>query len=122
MAITDSAEALAFPREAVAYDEHFVTRVARLARDESVELVVVGRPVSLGGRETPSTAFADELVGQLRAGLDVMVVTHDERLTTTAAQRSLTSAGVKARDHRSRIDSAAAVVMLQHFADVRRVR
>lgn len=122
VAITDSAETLAFPREAVAYDEHFVTRVASLARDEGVELVVVGRPVSLAGRDTPSTTFADELAARLRAQLDVSVVQHDERLTTTAAQRSLTSAGVRARHHRSRIDSASAVVMLQHFADARRAR
>ena len=120
VAITNSAETMAFPREAIAYDEFFVTRVATLAADECVELVVMGRPLSLAGRVTASTTFADELFERLRVGLDVSVVQHDERLTTSAAQRSLASAGVSARDQRERIDSAAAVVMLQHFTDARR--
>jgi putative Holliday junction resolvase len=119
IAITDSAETMAFPRQAIAFGDDFVERVVRLVAEESVELVVMGRPVSLAGSTTPSTDFADELFERLSGALELPVVQHDERLTTTAAQRSLSSAGVKAKDHRRRIDSAAAVVMLQHFADSR---
>jgi len=122
VAITDSAETMAFPREALAYDDQLVAALDRLTRDEGVTLVVIGRPVSLAGRETASTAFADELFERLCQGLEVAVVQHDERLTTSDAQRSLTRAGVKAKDHRERIDSAAAVVMLQHFTDGRNAR
>jgi putative holliday junction resolvase len=122
VAITDSAQTMAFPREAVAYGDSFVNDVRLLAAAEGVEMVVIGRPVALGGGTTDSTAFADELFTLLRAGLDIPVVQHDERLTTTAAQRSLSAAGLKVKAHRSRIDSAAAVVMLQHFADARRAR
>ena len=112
---------MAFPREAILAGADFVARVARVAAHEGVELVVVGRPVSLAGRETSSTVMADGLFELLSEGLDLPVVQHDERLTTTSAQRSLLGAGVKARDQRGRIDSAAAVVMLQHFADTRSV-
>jgi len=122
VAITDSAETMAFPRPAIAFDDHWVEHVRELADDEGVDLIVIGRPVSLAGKDTASTAFADELFRQLNEVLDLAIVQHDERLTTTAAQRSLTTAGVKAKDHRERIDSAAAVVMLQHFVDVRRAR
>jgi putative Holliday junction resolvase len=119
IAITDSAETMAFPREAITFGDDFVERVARLVKEEGVELVVIGRPVSLSGSTTSSTDFADGLFERLSAALALPVVQHDERLTTTAAQRSLSSAGVKVKDHRRRIDSAAAVVMLQHFADSR---
>ena len=119
IALTDSAEILAFPRAALDFDDSFVNHVQRLVEAEGVGLVVMGRPVSLKGTITASTVFADELFARLSAQLLVPVVQHDERLTTTSAQRSLTSAGVKAKDHRGRVDSAAAVVMLQHFADAR---
>jgi putative Holliday junction resolvase len=122
IAITDSAETMAFPREAIAFGDDFVERVARLVEEEGVELVVMGRPVSLAGSTTASTDFADELFNRLSAALEHPVVQHDERLTTAAAQRSLSSAGIKVKDHRSRIDSAAAVIMLQHFADSRHAR
>ena len=62
-----------------------------------------------------------EILDGLRDALgEVAVVALDERLTTTEAQRSLRDAGVKARDHRGRLDSAAAVVMLQHFLEAAR--
>jgi putative Holliday junction resolvase len=122
IAITDSAETMAFPRDAIAFDDSFVHRVAQLVTEENVKLVVVGRPISLAGSATASTLFADELCAALTAALQLPVVQHDERLTTTAAQRSLSSAGVKTKDHRARIDSAAAVIMLQHYADGRNAR
>lgn len=120
VAISDSARSMAFPREALAADG-VVADVARLVVDEGVDLVVVGRPVALSGSETASTGLSDNLVAQLREGLgEVPVVTFDERLTTTSAQRSLREAGHKERRHRERIDSAAAVVLLQHFLDASR--
>ena len=122
VALTDSAETMAFPRDALAYGDDIVARVAQLVEEEGVGLVVVGRPVSLAGTITQSTRFADELFARLSAQLELPVVQHDERLTTTAAQRSLSEAGHKIKDHRRRIDSAAAVVMLQHYADARNAR
>jgi putative Holliday junction resolvase len=110
---------LAFPREPVDFDEGFLGAISRLVAEEDVALVVIGRPVSLAGRATQSTAFADELFAQLRAALEVTVVQHDERLTTATAHRGLSDAGLATKDHRGRVDSAAAVVMLQHFADAR---
>lgn len=117
VAISDSARTMAFPREALAADGA-ATAVARLVEDEGVDLVVVGRPVALSGSITASTVLADQLLAELRTRLgDVPIVAFDERLTTTAAQRSLREAGVKAREHRGRLDSAAAVVMLQSFLE-----
>lgn len=122
VALTDSAETMAFPRDALAYGDDIVARVAQLVEEEGVGLVVVGRPVSLAGATTQSTRFADELFERLSTQLELPVVQHDERLTTTAAQRSLSEAGHKIKNHRRRIDSAAAVVMLQHYADARNAR
>jgi putative Holliday junction resolvase len=45
------------------------------------------------------------------------VLQWDERLTTLEAQKSLSEAGLRAREQRDHIDSAAAVIMLQHYLD-----
>ncbi|HVB71186.1 MAG TPA: Holliday junction resolvase RuvX [Acidimicrobiales bacterium] len=117
VAISDSARTMAFPREALSSDG-VTAAVVRLVSDEGVDLVVVGRPVALSGSETASTAVADELLMELREGLGaVPVVALDERLTTTEAQRSMRQAGVTSREHRGRLDSAAAVVMLQSYLE-----
>lgn len=108
---------MAFPRSPISADDELVARLGAVVDEESVDLVVVGRPVALSGNETASTELADALCVALAGALSVPVVQFDERLTTLEAKRSLSEAGVKARDHRERVDSAAAVVMLQHFLE-----
>ncbi len=109
---------MAFPRRALVNDDALLDHVATLIDDESIGAVVIGRPISLAGNDTQSTAFADTLYESIRTRFGAIVVTQwDERLTTFEAQRSLSQAGLKARDHRERVDSAAAVIMLQNYID-----
>jgi putative holliday junction resolvase len=89
--------------------------------DEGADVVVVGRPVALSGRATSSTKAADAFVAALIAELGPdAVISLDERLTTVAAQRSLSEAGHRVKAHRERVDSAAATVLLQGYLDGRR--
>ena len=109
---------MAFPREALAVDGTLVETIRRAVDEESVELVVVGRPLSLAGVATASTDLADELFAKLAQALAPReVIQFDERLTTVEAGRSLSGAGHRQRAQRARIDSAAAVVMLQSFLE-----
>lgn len=116
IAITDSARTLAFPRPALVVDASLLLNIARLCDDEAVDLVLVGRPVALSGNETASTAAADTLYHALRELLHLVpVVQRDERLTTLEAGRSLSGAGIRTKEQRSHIDSAAAVIMVQNY-------
>ncbi|MGP8010824.1 MAG: RuvX/YqgF family protein, partial [Acidimicrobiales bacterium] len=47
----------------------------------------------------------------------IEIVQWDERFTTYEAQRSLQEAGLKAKEQREHLDSAAAVIMLQNYVD-----
>jgi putative Holliday junction resolvase len=118
VAITDSARSMAFPRPALGADGSLLATLGELVRQEGVDLVVVGRPVALSGKETASTEAADGLYTAIVEALaPLRVIQWDERLTTQEAQRSLSGAGMKAKDQRGRIDSAAAVIMLQNYVD-----
>jgi putative Holliday junction resolvase len=118
VAITDSSATMAFPRPALANDDALIGALRTLIEEERVGTVVVGRPVALSGNETSSTKQADAFYVALLSALDeVPVVQWDERLTTFEAQRSLSQAGLKAKDHRDHVDSAAAVIMLQNYVD-----
>lgn len=123
VALTDRDESMAFPRPPLATNDLLVRNVRSLVEEEGVELVVIGRPVALSGNETASTREADALYGLLVEGLaPTSVVQWDERLTTHEAQRSLSQAGVKAKDHREHVDSAAAVIMLQSYLEGHRAQ
>jgi putative Holliday junction resolvase len=117
IAVTDSAQTMAFPRPALARDEMTMARIKALVEEESIGSVVIGRPVALSGNETSSTRDADEFFTQLREKMGVPVVQWDERLTTRDAQKSLSGAGLSTKESRERIDSAAAVIMLQNYLD-----
>jgi putative Holliday junction resolvase len=111
---------MAFPRPALVNNDQLMNALAALVVEESVSLVVIGRPVALSGNETASTHDADVMYEALVQALPVPVVQWDERLTTHEAQRSLSAAGLKAKDHRQHVDSAAAVIMLQSYMDGQR--
>ena len=97
-------------------------RVAELVEEVGAGRVVVGLPLSLDGRKGPAARAALEEAEALRHVLDVPVETHDERLSSVSANRSLTEAGVTGRRRgkarrAGAVDQVAATVVLQSWLD-----
>jgi len=107
---------MAVPLASIPAEPVGAARCAEVARDESVVAVVVGLPLRLDGTTGDAAVrakvFADDLRRELAAD-GVEVALFDERLTTVTAAARLRDAGVPARSARSRVDSAAAVVLLE---------
>ncbi|MBA0050809.1 Holliday junction resolvase RuvX [Streptomyces sp. AJS327] len=83
--------------------------------------VVVGLPRSLNGGEGPAAAkvrAVAERVARKITPTPVRLV--DERMTTVTAARSMRESGVSAKKGRSRVDQAAAVVILQNALETER--
>jgi putative Holliday junction resolvase len=97
-----------------------LTALAALAQSEGVELFVLGLPRNLSGTEGSAAKRARRFAEQLRAISGVPVELRDEWLTTREASSRLREQGLDTRAARSRIDSAAAAVLLQSWLDARR--
>ena len=97
--------------------------ILRAAAENEASMIVVGVPYSLAsGRPGPAARAALAEVAELSeraaaAAPPLAVDTHDERLTTVTAQRSLATGGVRAKDRRGLVDKVAAAVMLQSWLD-----
>ena len=118
IAVTDSGPTMAFPRPAIARDDATMARLRALVDEEAIAVIVIGRPIALSGRKTASTSDADQLFSQVQENFEgVPVIQFDERLTTQEAQKSLSEAGLTTKASRERLDSAAAVIMLQNYVD-----
>src|SRR5579863_2967151 len=103
IAITNVDRTMAFPRPAISRDDQTIDRLRHLVEEESIVDIVIGRPIALSGRDTPSTADADVLFEQVREQFAaVRVIQWDERLTTRQAQKSLSEAGLTTRGSRDR--------------------
>jgi len=73
--------------------------IASLARDEHVEEIVVGHPLTLRGERGEQARASERFAAQLRRTVDVPVVLFDERFTTDLGEQ--TSAASAPEDARA---------------------
>lgn len=102
--------------------QHDLAEIARIARDEEADVIVVGLPLNLDGSMSRSARAATAEADRLATLVDVPVELHDERLTTASADRSMLDAGLNAIERRQVVDKVAAAIMLQSWLDARRIR
>lgn len=83
-----------------------IARLVELVREEGVERVVVGLPLTLRGEHGEQAQETQRFVESLRSALDVPVESFDERFTTDLADQSGT---------RAPRDAAAAAHLLSSY-------
>jgi putative Holliday junction resolvase len=94
VAVSDSTGTLARPVGIVerAGTEDGLAELARLAREEEVERIVVGLPLTLRGERGEQAAETERFAEALRGAVEVPVELYDERFTTDLAQQTAGSA------------------------------
>lgn len=121
LALSDETRTLARPLAnlEVAAGGSPVESILRLVKEEGVDTVVVGNPVHMNGRPSPSGMAAGRLAAALKAGLPgVRVEFRDERLTSRVAESILRERGEKpTRRTKGRLDQVSAALLLQEYLD-----
>ena len=103
------------PKEAVA-------ALVDLHAREGIDTVVVGWPLTPEGEEGDMVRKVRPFMGRLKGVLPgVELVAWDERFSSERAKAAIKAAGAKrgARRDKSRVDAAAAAVLLQEYLDER---
>ena len=123
VAVSDPTGTLASPHSVIRRGDRdpdaYRAEVAAVVTEVAAERVVVGLPLSLSGDEGPAAVAARAEAAALADLLAVPVETYDERLTTVTAHRALRERGLRSRERRAVVDSAAAAVLLQAWLDGR---
>lgn len=125
LAVSDRSGTIASPLSVLARSKsrrHDLAEIARIARDEEAEVIVVGLPLSMSGEHGAAAKAAVKEADRLASVVDVPVEMHDERLTTVTADRRMIEADMRAPERRKVVDKVAAAVMLQAWLDSRRAR
>ncbi len=122
LALSDPTGTIATPLETVrrrSGKRPPLVRLEAIARDREVSRLVVGLPLDLRGRETPWCRRVRAMGDDLARRLDVPVSYVDERLTSVRAERAVRSVGLKKgqREEKSRVDAAAAALILQSWLE-----
>ena len=89
----------------------------RVAEENEVDKVVVGKPLHMDGRDSPQSRKVAKFAMKLSKTLGLPVILWDERLTSFAAEQHLEEAGLGWRERKKHVDKVAAMFILQDYLD-----
>jgi putative Holliday junction resolvase len=96
-----------------------IARLASLAHDRGVTLLLLGLPLHMSGDESRQAAYVREFGAKLHHATGIDVQYWDERLTTVEAERVLRSSGIGPEKRKQAVDQLAAVILLESFLHLR---
>lgn len=97
--------------------EALFDELLEIIQSESIDIVVVGLPLSLEGEDTLTTRQARNFAQSLGRRTDVPIRLMDERLTSAEAEEELNAAGLRGKKKKMALDSQAAVVILRSWLE-----
>lgn len=100
--------------EALVY-ETLSTQIIDLVKQENVEEIVIGNPLTLAGEKKTQAKQAARLKKSLRQKTDLNVVLFDERFTTKMASYFMAEQGLKKKKKAQEIDQFSAAILLQDY-------
>ena len=123
VALSDSEGMLAYQLTTIFSkgEEADLETILNLARQNEVERIVVGLPLSMNGSVGQQAEKVLAFSRLLAQRTNIPVDHWDERLSTVAANRAMIEAGLKRAKRKSRRDSLAAAIMLQAYLDRQRL-
>ena len=89
----------------------------RILEDYEPEVLVCGRPQTMGGEDGPQAERIMAQARQVADACDLPLAFADERLSSSEAKRILRAQGLKEKQMRGKIDMIAASLFLQAWLD-----
>ena len=119
VAVSDAGWAFAHPRPVIRRTKFAADFEAleKMIDAERAGALVVGLPLHLDGRMSPSGQAAKAFAANVLRRRDMPLAFWDERMSTIAAERALIEAEMRRDKRAARIDSAAAAFILQGALD-----
>jgi putative holliday junction resolvase len=93
------------------------TALEALIREREVEMILMGNPINIGGKEGRQSGWVREFAQILEEHTGLPVRLWDERLTSVEAGRVLRSSGISIEKRAAAVDKLSAVILLQSYLD-----
>ena len=102
--------------------EFVAAEVARLAKEQGAEELVMGFPRNMDGTEGPRADLYRAFAAQLEEATGLTPVLWDERRTTIEAHAILHAGGKRMKDHKKNVDAVAATLILEGYLTRKRLQ
>lgn len=121
IAISDPGEKVASPVAVLPTSEVQGNAVSfrRICEDWEPELLLSGLPLSMNGQRGKQAESIEQIARQIAKNLDLPLEFSDERLSSSAAKRSMHEKGMTEKQMRGKVDMVAASLFLQSWLDAR---
>ena len=117
VAVSDPLGITAQPVGMIPAGAAFLGQLETMLAQWEVDLIVVGLPVGLDGREGAAAVGARRFAAEVAAATGHQTVLYDERFSTVVAERAMIEGGARRDRRRLRRDGVAAAVFLQGYLD-----
>jgi putative Holliday junction resolvase len=122
LALSDDMGMFANPLKTLDASPVVEEEIATIVQQKRVKTVVIGMPLRMSGERGSAAERVDQFADRLRKVLpdEVKIEYVDERLTSSAAERSLGFEGKKLdREQKKLVDQVAAVAILQDYLNTK---
>ena len=96
--------------------------IARLAREQGAQRLVMGFPRNMDGTEGPRAALYRDFAAQVEAETGIPVVLWDERRTTVEAHQILSDCNYRGKKRKNTVDAVAASLILEGYLSYLRLQ
>jgi len=122
LAVCDKGEILASPLYTINMRDidRCLALTAKAAKENGVELIVVGNPINMNGTEGPRSKICKEFAARLRELVEIEVTMWDERSSTVTAISYMNDINKRGKKRKEVLDSAAAAVILDSYLQWRK--
>lgn len=119
VALSDAGHRIATPMETIRRIKFTrdAERLHDICAEHDIGGLVIGLPLNMDGSEGPRAQATRAFQRNLAQKIDRPMLFWDERLTTVAAERAMLEADLSRRKRATRIDAAAAGLILQGVLD-----
>lgn len=117
LAICDRNEYLASPLEVIHQSDMYkcVKQVLEIARENNVEMIVVGYPRNMNGSIGDRAKICESFANELKKDYIGDVVLWDERCTTVSAHNFLNQTNTRGKKRKNIVDKVAATIILENY-------
>lgn len=122
LAVTDSLRIIATALETVETSS-LLTYLKTYLQKEAVDEFVIGMPKTLKNEDSETAPLVRKFIIELKAAFPEKPIHEaDERFTSSIAQQTMISGGMKKKDRqvKGNVDKISAVIILQSFMESRR--
>jgi len=120
IAVSDLTRTFAQAKERIKNDcspADLAARIAKIAGDCGASEIVIGNPVKFDGGDGRSSEDVRNLRDIITQNFSLKVILWDERFSTVSAEKTLVEANMSRKKRKDKIDSLAAVIILQNYLD-----